>query len=168
MKYDKDRAENLVDGDIQLGGFSLTQQELIEHEQTLLESLQEQSKWWYPTDTLNKQSIVYICERSAYTHGYINPLFPKADTVFIPYSDINLHKTEENIDNDTMLVTPNEYVIKNWVDETDTLHLTLFKENTSDGSEIKTIKQNIQFLVPRDKLVSKVLDAENQYLSENI
>lgn len=164
MDYQKDRAWTPTEDDTQIGGFTITQQELIEHEQTLLESLEERPEDWYATDKLNKQSIVYLCERSPYKHGYTNPLFDELDTILISYSEINLHGTEE----DSILITPNEYLLEHWRDETDTLHLKLYKDNTNEGTEIETIKQNIQFLVPSDRLVSQILGAENHFLSENI
>lgn len=164
MDYQKDKAWKPTEDDIQVGGFTITQQELYKHAEKLRESLEKQPESWYATDKINKNNIVYLCERSPYKHGYINPLFEELDTILISYSDLSLHGT----DDDAILLTPTDYVIKNWRDETDTLHLTLFKENMDEGTEIKTIKQNIQFLVPNDRLVSKILDAENHYLSENI
>lgn len=164
MDYQKDRAWTPTEDDTQIGGFTITQQELIGHEQTLLDSLEERPEDWYATDKLHKHNIVYLCERSPYKHGYINPLFEELDTVLISYSELNLHKNEK----ESVLLTPNDYFLEHHRDETNTLHLTLYKNGTNEEHKVQTIKQNIQFLVPNDRLVSQILGAENHFLSENI
>lgn len=163
MDYQKEQSWSTTD-DKRVGGFTITRQELNKYGPLLRKSIEEHPEEWYGTRQLNKRNIAYICERSAYKHSYINPLFDELDTVCIPYGDIVYTGT----DDDSTFYTPTDYIVKNWRDETDTLHLTLYEETDEEGTDIKTIKQNIMFLIPTDNLVSQILDAENYYLSENI
>lgn len=160
MEYLKDRLRDIESIDV--GGFKFhSPREINSQLSELHKSLSEYDDEWVGVDLVNNGDLFYISERSAYKAGYINPLFGE-DLFFLSLEEISLHNSNEGV----FVSVDNEYTVVNVRDETNTLEMRLM--DSSGSTVIESVCENIQFLLPSDKLVSKIFNASGEYLSSTI
>lgn len=155
INYEPDLAWVPDNAEESVGGFEMSRRSLSEYQEELENSV---SSEWVEIEKLRPHNIVYLCKIEPLKKGYIQPVFPELDTVFVVCS-----KEEKSTSEPLTFASGDGSVVIQEISETETRLL-----NNADSQE-DPVSGGYTGLTPPDRIIAQITDGfEGEFMAQSL